>query len=407
MYWDVAEQITALGVPQDRSGLFAWVAGATTYSKITGAPGATCLAPFDNYLLLANIQDDTGTFPQRVQWCDRGSLSSWTGGLSGFEDLLAAPGGVNRLVPLEDRVMLFFDDQIWSGTLADFPNVFRFTPFDATIGSPYPRSVTVTPRGVLFMARNFQLHLLPKGGGAPTPVGQPIHRSIRSDIVQAARAVGVYDGLRNHYQFHYAASGDSGEVPHRSVWLNLDTATWAPQSFATAASADIGITAAFQANLVLSKLTTWDQAIAAWDATPGSWDDMRGLGNERQSLVLGASGGTMYELRSDVTRDDGSPVVSLWESPANLGDAWPGQQKTISEIRFDYAATSASTFTVRARQNAAFHVGQQSAAPASSLSQGIAYPFVPTRYPAIRLESQDQIGWSWERFYVTMRVGGR
>lgn len=415
IFHDRSGDNVAVGVPTNRQGMYIWVPGATTYSALTGAPGATCIAPLDNYLLAANLEEAGDTFIQRVRWTDRGSISSWTGGLSGFEDLLSAKGGVNRMLPLENRVAIFFDDEIWTAAPVEFPSVFQFAPLDANIGCPYPWTATITPTGIMFMARNFQLYLLPKSGGVAVPVGLPIHRSIRDAIVQAPRSFGVYDGIRNMYQFYFADSQSSGNVPHRAAWLHLDTGAWAPQSFATGAS-DIGLTRGFQANLNASRASAWnDMGSITWDQMAGvSWDDMIGIGDERQTVVLGSSGGTLYRLDSTISRDmqatagpAGQTIRAFWETKL-LGDEWPGQQKTIQEVRLDYVAPTTSAVSVRTMQGGTFASGSSTTLPATSaVSQAIAYPFVASRYPAVRIESSDQTNFEIHRLHVTMRVGGR
>lgn len=417
-YWDWAQAYSdaldnnvALGVPSGRQGMFQWAPGATSYSTLTGAPGATCLAVFDHYILAGNVQDGGITYPQRVMWSDRGSISSWTGGLSGFDELLGARGGINRLMNLDNRVAVFFDDEIWMGAPVDFPSTFRFVPFDSKVGCPYPWTVTNTPKGPMFMARNFQLYLLPKEGGSPVPIGQPIHRSIRDAIVQAPKAHGVYDGIRDMYQFNYS-SGGSGNLPHNAVWLDLNTGAWAPQSFSsgTGAGADIALTRGFEANLPTSRGSTWDDystASIAWDAEALTWDDMLGIGSERQSVIYGTSSGSVVRLDSRGTRDLGRVVTTAWETK-KLGDEWPGQQKVVTRVQADYTAASNSTMTVRALQNGAFSTGTQMTMPAASAgSQGDSFHYVPSRYAAVRFESELQRDLSLERIFVTMRVGGR
>ena len=410
-YYDALDDNVALGVPTGRQGMFVWEPNATSFSTLTGAPGATCLAVYDHYVLAGNVQDGGQTYLQRVMWSDRGSISSWTGGLSGFDDLLGARGGINRIIALDNRVAVFFDDEIWVGAPVDFPSTFRFVPFDSTLGCPYPWTVANTPKGPMFMARNFQLYLLPKEGGSPMPIGQPIHRSIRDSIVQAPKAHGVYDGVRDIYQFNYS-SGGSGNLPHNAVWLDLNTGAWAPQSYSsgTGVNEDIALTRGFQANLPSSRGSTWNDystASIAWDDESRTWDDMLGIGSERQSVLYGTSSGSVVYLNSRGTSDLSRPVMSVWETK-KLGDEWPGQQKTVTKVQLDYTAASNSTLTVRTLRNGAFSTGTRMQLPAASAgSQGEAYPYESNRYAAVRFESEGQRDISLERVFVTMRVGGR
>ena len=410
IYLDRTEENIVVGALTSRnSGLYCWQPGQTVFSTLTGSPGAKCVAAFDNYLLAGNVYEGGDTFIQRVRWCDRGSASSWTGGLSGFEDLLSAKGGINRILPLENRIAVFFDDEIWTGTPIDFPGTFRFTPLDTSLGCPYPWTVAVTPRGIVFMARNFQMHLLPKEGGTAVAIGTPIQRSIRDSIEQASRAFGAYDGVNNFYQFYYNSAG-SGNLPHRAVFLNLDTGAWMPQSF----SSDQGLLRAFTANIALSNATSWDEIIVAWDGTTTPWDDMLGLGNERQVVVAVGTGSGVYIYDSAATRDSSgnshvlaySTFSSFWESKG-LGEEWPNAQKTATHVALDYIADSRSSVSVRMLQGADYATGEAVSLHTSSrVSQAYAYPYAPSRYAALRVESEGQ-DFELERMHVTMRIGGR
>lgn len=419
-YWDwtqifddAASENVAVGGFTARTGLYAWQPGSPVYSALTGAPGARAVCAYDNYLLAANVTDtDGGPFIQRVRWNDRGSASSWTGGLSGFEDLLAAKGGISRLMPLESSVAVLFEDEVWLGVTAELPSVFRFTPLDKSVGCPYPMTAVNTPRGVMFMARNYQLYLLPKQGGAAQPIGQQLHRSIRDAIASPAKAWAVYDNIREQYQLYYPVSGVSGGIPHNAAYLQLATGAWAPQSFAssTASGGDLGLTYGFGANIASSGATSWDAMVGTWNAPlpNATWDEMLGIGNERQTIVLGSSAGTLYQPDSTATLDASKlTVTSVWESNA-LGAEWPQAQKLVTEIRADYRAPSASSLTLRALQGLTYSAGTQVAVPAASAaSQVIAYTQTPSRYAAIRVETDSRASIELHRFFVTMRVGGR
>src|SRR5256885_2634123 len=146
-FWDAAQiyygrvdQNIAVLASGSYQSLYCWQSNTTIYSTLTGAPQAKWVCGFDNYLLAFNLRDPgsgTSDYVQRVQWSDRGSASSWTGGLSGFEDLLAMRGQGTRILAQENRLILFSDAEVWQGITSDFPFVFRFQPLDRSVGCPY------------------------------------------------------------------------------------------------------------------------------------------------------------------------------------------------------------------------------------------------------------------------------
>lgn len=413
-YWDFTQiyqvdrdENIAVGAPGSYQSLYCWQANTTTFSTLTGAPRATAVAAFDNFLLAANIRSGTSDFVQRIQWSDRGSASSWTAGLSGFEDLLQMRGDITRLLPLENRIIVFGENETWQGYRSDFPNLFVFQPIDTAVGCPYPWTATVTPQGILFLGRDYHVYLLPKQGGQPVSVGQRLHRSIRNLIDRPERAWGCWDHTTDVYQLNYPIKGGSGR-PQRAAWLDLESGAWAPQSYDPVAGS-LSLTRGFEIQLS-SSATTWGGLQAAgitWSTLNMTWADLAGASEER-AILAGSSAGTLYYLNSNATSDNGTPVRSYWQS-SSLGGDTPSVTKTMTRLYMDYQADSASSLTVSISQNqgASFDGGQPLAIPPSSgISQARADVYVASRYPTFRLESEGA-RYRLYRFLVELRYGSR
>ena len=416
VYFDIRDQNIAVLANGSYQTLYCWQANTTVFSSLTGAPMAKYVQAFDNYIVAFNIRDPgsgVSDFVQRVQWSDRGSASSWTGGLSGFEDLLDMRGQGTRIMAQENRLILFSDAEIWQGITSDFPFVFRFAPLDRSVGCPYPFTATHTPQGIVFLARNLQTYLLPKTGGAAVPIGQRMHRSIRDTIDVPERAWGVYDQNTDQYQLYHAIQGGSGR-PQRALYLNLQDGSWAPQSF-DRVGGTISLTRGFTITGVAtsSSATTWGGLQAAgvrWADLSMSWAALGGLttSQDAKAVYIGSSGGTVFELSSTATSDNGVPVESRWRS-TGLKPLSPDHQATATELRIDYQGNSASSLTVRFSQTAgaSFEAGRRIALPAASgISQAVDYPYLPARYPMWEITSEGQ-RYRIFRFFLTMRNGGR
>lgn len=416
VYYDKRDENIAVLANGSYQSLYCWESNTTVFSTLTGAPPAKYVAAMDNYLIAFNILDPgsgSSAFVQRVQWSDRGSASSWTGGLSGYEDLLDMRGQGTRVLPQENRLVLFSDAEIWQGTTSDFPFVFRFQPLDRSIGCPYSFTASQTPLGIVFLARNLQTYLLPKAGGPAVPIGQRIHREIRNSIDAPERAWSVYDPNTDQWQLYYAIRGGTGR-PQRAIYLNLQDGSWAPQSF-DRVSGGLSLTRGFAVTGVAtsSSATTWGGLQAAgvrWADLSMSWAALGGITNtqDARSIYVGSSAGTMYEFNSTATSDNGLGVESRWRS-GGLEGLSPDGQKTVTEFRVDYQGDSASSLTVRFTQNtgASFEAGRRINLPATSaLSQGIDYPYLPARYPMFEISSQGQRNRLF-RFFVKIRRSGR
>lgn len=434
-YWDItqiydpiADQNLAIAANGSYQSLYAWKAGSAVFSSLTGAPAALYVESFDNYLLAFNIRDSRGShLVQRVQWSDRGSSSSWTGGLSGFEDLLDMRGEGKRIVSQDNRVLLFSEYEIWQGGEGNFPFVFQFAPFDRNIGTPYSWTICKTPLGLMFLGRDLNIWWLPKSGGPAKQVGDAVWRFVRLNVDVPERAWATYDSNANQYQLYYAVKGGTG-YPQRALYLDLTgelgaltTGTfygalstapnWAPQSF-DLVSGGLSLTRGFEANLPASGGTTWSQLSSAqisWNALSMTWSQLQGNATPWQrATFVGSSAGTMFYLNSNATSDNGTPVLSYWQSHG-LGTFAPDRQKTLTGVRIDYQAASASSLTVQASED----VGETFAtglglnlAPTSMASQVRGDVYLAGRYPVFKVSSQGFRYRLW-RFWATLRTQGR
>lgn len=413
-YWDFTQSYYALGDDNIAIGangsyqsLYCTQSDTTVFSTLTGAPQAKFVASLDNYIIAFNIREGSADYVQRVSWSDRGSASSWTGGLSGFEDLLSMKGQGTRVVTHDNKLVLFSDSEIWQGIQRDFPFIWNFSPYDTSRGCPYSWTITQTPAGLMFMGKDYQVYLLPKGGGPSQPIGQRLHRSIRNNIDQPTRAWAVYDNTYSQYQLYYAVKGGSGR-PQRGVFLDINTGSWAPQSF-DRSGGGISLTRGVEIG-VSSSATTWGGLGAAsvrWADLSATWAELAGTSEERAVLV-GSSAGTLYYLNSAATSDNGTAVECRWQSTGLFGED-PSHQKAVTGLRVDYQADSASSLTVRFSQNAGASFGNETRLnlPASSgLTQSIAYPYFSARYPSFEVISEGQRHRLF-RFYIDYRRGGR
>lgn len=413
-YWDFTQSYyaerdenCAVGATGSYQTLYVVQSDATVFSSLTGAPRARFVAAQDNYVLAANIREGSNDYVQRVQWNDRGSLSSWTGGLAGFEDLLAMKGQITRLFPQDNKVLVFGDREIYAGIQRDFPFTWSFAPYDSSRGCPYSWTIADTPLGTMFLGKDYQVYLLPKGGGPSQPLGQRLHRSIRNLIDQPTRAWAVYDNTYSQYQLYYPIRSGSGR-PQRAAFLDINTGAWAPQSF-DRTGGNLSVTRGFEIYLS-SSATTYGGAAAAslrYADVAASYADMGGTSEER-AVLLGSSAGTLYTLNSAATSDNGTAVESFWQS-SGIGGQNPTQQKTVTDFRVDYQGDSSSSLTVRFSQTlgASFGIESRLNLPAvSGMSQSQAFPYFAARYPSFEVRSQGQ-RYRLLRFYMGFRPGGR
>jgi hypothetical protein len=412
-YWDAAQIYSA--TRDENWGLFA--AGSyqtmyvtqsdtTVFSTLTGAPRAKFVASLDNYVMAFNLREGSADYVQRCQWSDRGS-PTFTGGLSGFEDLLSAKGEGKRVMVQDNRFILFFDEEIWQGVQGNNVFPWQFAPYDTSRGCPYSWTIASTPLGLIFLGKDYQVYLLPKGGGQSQPIGQRLHRTIRDQIDQPGRAWAVYNNTLGQYQLYYPIQGGSG-YPQRGVYLDINTGAWAPMSF-DENGGNLSLTRGFEV-VVSSSATTYGGAGAAGlrYADVGMTYAQMGGASEQRSVLVGSSKGTTYTFSSNATSDNGTAVPCYWQSTGIAGMD-PTKQKTVREWRVDYQGDSSSSLTVRFTTNLGGSFGNETQVnlPATSgMSQAIAYPYFSARYPAFEIRSEGQRH-RINRFYLEYRESGR
>lgn len=389
--------------------LLAWSVGTTIYSELTGAPRARYLAALDNFVVGFNIRDvgsAESRYVQRVQWSSRGNPSNWTNTTeAGVEDLLDARGEGTRILTLADKLILFFEYEIWAGVRGQSPQVFRFFPYDRSIGTPYGWTAAVTPLGIVFLAADFMLYLLPKDGGSAQPIGSNVQRFLRENADALDKAWAVYDDTTNTYQLYYPVRSGTG-LPQRAIYLNIFTGSYAEQSFTQSITRGFpAYTQSAQAGLTWSQLSSQG---FTWATLPYTWQEMSASAMRvNKTMFAGTSDGTMMRFRSDVSLDDGVVVNHFWRAGGLVGGG-PETTKTVQEVRVDYDTTAqVSAFTVRASKDQTFDVGQSVMLPISSgQSQVATFHYTPSRYPQVEITT-DENNWRVHRLWVKMREGGR
>lgn len=388
-YYDKGDENCVVMASGSYQTLYVWQSATTVFSTLTGAPMAKYVAPLNAYLLAFNIRDPgsgANDFVQRLQWNDRGSLSSWTGGLAGFVDLLDMRGMGTRIVGQEQRALLFSGYEIWQAIPTIEPALFDVQPIDRSVGCPYSWTVTDTPAGCCFLGNDNEVYLVPKGGGPATRITTGVQAILRDQMQNPERAWGVWNPLTATYELYYVERGGS-TYPQKSLTVNVATGAWMKQSYTHE------LPRGFMGTIAEGSAgTTWDGLVTAgltWDQLNLTWSQLMPQGGTGPlALYLGSSSGTMYTASSAATTDDGVATVCRWRS-GGMGGELPGRTKTLTEVRVDYQSGSLSTMTLRCSPDggANFPVSTTALLPLSSeQSQSVMYVYMNARYPVIEME---------------------
>lgn len=413
---NVDENIAILGF-QSYQTLLAWKSGTTTISSITSAPRARYVTTFDNFVMALNVRDVGSVesrYVQRVQWSDRGDPVQWdptaSNSLAGYEDLLDAKGEGTRLITLDDRVLIFFEDEIWQGVRATGASSFQFSAMDRTIGCPYPWTVTQTPLGVFFLGRDMMVYVIQKGSAAASPVGYPVQKRLRDRIDHPHKAWGVWDQATNTYQLWYPVRGGPSTA-EEALFLNVGENSFAPQSLIHAAgelSAHRGFATSPAATTGSVRWSDISATGETWGSVGSTWGDMYGLTDAAARIIaVGTSSGTIGYL-SNGTTDLGIPVEARWRSNA-LGGETPDRSKVLQELKIDYQASSNATVAIYASRDQGATFDPPSLVTLTQSAQqrtASAYLYTHAEYPTFEVRLSD-VNAKLYRFWAQMRVGGR
>lgn len=130
---------------------------AAGYNDNLGAPAdnrmvmGTCAAVHNGVLFVANINDslDAAVHPSRIRWSHPGKPRDWRTNDWIDIDPDDGSGGINALVPMGDRLIIFKDRAIYA--LHGFPpEGFSVTNLTHEIGTPSTQSVSATEEVVYF-----------------------------------------------------------------------------------------------------------------------------------------------------------------------------------------------------------------------------------------------------------------
>lgn len=303
-FWDVTQSVRSDGsivafmapTTSTASGgaMMCWLPGQAIFSTVTGNVPAKYATSFDNYLVAWSTGTFSGatyiSYPTRVQWSDRGDPLTWepaSGNLAGFEDLLDARGKGTGIKALENRVILFTEQEIWQGISVGVPGVtqFQFAPVDRGVGCRKPQTICSSPEGLIFVGHDNYIYLLPKTGGPATIISKAIAPILRnSEFVWA-----VYDVTEHRYQlytrFPQVMTAEADDLVVTAVTGSSSNVSWLNLTFDGDENVEV-----------------WLESAQGWQTMPIKTLAINGL-TVQQTPITGLTSNTSYRLGIRMTRD--------------------------------------------------------------------------------------------------------
>ena len=379
---------------------FSWVDSLSSTMK------AKDVVAINDRLVFFNTESSDGTrYVTRVLWSARGDPKNYQiASEAGFEDLMGMRGEGQAAVRFRDFLLLFTEYEVWRGTPTLDAYAFRFDRVVDNVGCPFPKTIAVTPNGVIFMEHDREIYITDGNAVASLgPVGAEgpsrIQRILQDDAVNMDRSWGIYNHSENRYELYYTASDSSEGFPTRSLWYDITKRSWWPQYFSHEVTSGIDM-------YDPAVIVTYDEIEDSYDSVALNYDAYDVV--QRNRLVnIFTSGGSTLRFRSAQTSDNGSAIDARWRSP---GLKSPDHRKFhMTDVWTDYetdSASSASLFLGDARDPDGFD-----ATRALSLTTSAAPIFSPcwttSQAPAFELRLNDGGRPRITSFTATLRSASR
>ena len=383
---------------------FSWdgsSAGTTAYfSSLTNAPIAKYVAEFDSRVVFGYVSSGGSTYPQRIIYTGRGfpETANQIASDGGFYDLLDATGRIQRLVEDGQRLLVFFEYELWQGYRADYPFDLQFITLHRGIGLVAPFSTAKTPYGTVFLGSDYRVYLIPPGG-TPQSISDEIWASMREEITSPERAVGIYDERLNEYQLFYPVAGGTGRPTHSRHYQFTDK-SWTPHTFGHDVCALTNAT-------LSSSATTFGGLVGTFNQQPFTYGQLAGVTGSR-TVLAATSSGTVGQFTSTATTDLGTAVDAKYV--AHLGNAEPDRRLMLKELWIDYRADSASSLTIGVSKDFGQTITQSYsvALPAANPSaQTVVQVGLSAVYPSVVLEDDHGTRFRIQRMLARTEDTGR
>lgn len=196
---------------------------ARSYSELGEAPVAKFIVTLGGRIIAGYVGDN----PVRVQWNVKNNSEDWTGLGSGYEDMLASPGGAidqiqGLFVVNNNFVLVVRTRSVWAiqeTGLYDAP--YSFSKLWDLPATNSPWSFAYTPMGVIGLCRD-DIYVFSEQQ-APQRIGTSVIDTVTGDI---DRAHGCYDAHNREYVLNVPQ--DSGT----KLWrFSLDAQAWTTSEY--------------------------------------------------------------------------------------------------------------------------------------------------------------------------------
>lgn len=329
-----------------------------SYALIPDAPICRHITTFLGRLVASYIVEGGEVFPSRIQWSEKNDNTDWTSQGSGFEDLLNTPGGIVDtqlgVYPVSDvQAVIVRSGSFWTMESTGYVDTpFNFTSRFSKLRVDSQRGVCTAPGGIFVICRD-DIYFV-AAGAEPVSIGLMVRDGTHASTGALQRAqlewdtwnkcLAVYVPLRSGsgstvYRYYPTVQGKAVQGWFRDVY---------PYTIRAMAS------------------TIYRQTLSIGELE-GSIEDLEGPISElgvqipQQKMFYAIAYGAVMEEDEDAVLDGAYPVVpgvsatpqgfSFIIDTPELIPAWPLQNTTVVQLKFEYETTGAANLTVTESTN--------------------------------------------------------
>lgn len=261
----------------------------TTISNLGGTPPkAKWLTVFANRVVLCGVEAAGTFYPRRVQWSDAGTHETWTGGTSGWVDVIDTNGWAVCLKKLGSTCFLYKTDSIWELSYVGGTRVFNPVLIVNSIGVTSPATVQDEGRSHLLFSTNNVYRF--DGTININPVGSQIKDLLfetATKIVDLSYPYRIKGKYVKEEHFYYLVVPVDSDTPNTLFRYDTINDIWVRKN-----TQPITCWGEFQE---LSDPDTWvESAGVTWEDSEGPWLSASLIGSANV-LVVGYNTGQMYQ----------------------------------------------------------------------------------------------------------------
>jgi hypothetical protein len=310
--WQVAYVIMPPGGTDELWGIFVngteiWYYDGTTFADLAGTTlGAKFIKSYYDHIVIGFVTDGSDSLPQSIYWNERGDPTDWTGGSSGYVDLLQGTGEITGLEVLHQRMYVTKNDSIVEGYYtgdATVPFIFNEDKIYKA-GCVNGKTLVNNSKELLFQSAD---NILSFDGFQVNPIGDEVAtdliQNVNSEYAYKNFAVNIPD--KHLYCLFIVTIGYT--EPNKVYVFNYLSRVWTIWSMADfmRCVGEYSVTAT----------ATWESVANGikWSDMSGYWN-IRSISAGSNNFAFGDSAGYVYRMDFTGTLDDDANIDCFIET---------------------------------------------------------------------------------------------